>query len=91
MKFIKKGIEERKMSTNIIIKNLIQGNFEEVTIDEWLKKEGDEIKAGDVLANVMMDKAVVELVSPVDGKIQKIYFQDGETTSPDDIIAVIAK
>ncbi len=79
------------MSTNIIIKNLIEGNFDEVTIDEWFKKEGDEIKAGDVLANVMMDKAVVELVSPVDGKILKIFFQDGETTSPDDVIAVIAK
>src|SRR5690606_33480291 len=45
---------------------------------KWLVQEGDEIKEDDVLCEVQNDKAVVEIPSPVEGKVLKIHVQEGE-------------
>jgi len=39
----------------------------EGTIVGWLKKEGDAVKAGEIVAEIETDKAVVEIEAPVDG------------------------
>jgi len=41
--------------------------MEEGVIATWLKKEGDEVKSGDILAEVDTDKATMELESYEDG------------------------
>ena len=46
-------------------------------IVSWLVKEGDFVKEDQVIVKVETDKAVVELPSPVAGKILRIYFQAG--------------
>lgn len=41
--------------------------MEEGTLVEWVKKEGDKVKSGDIIGNIQTDKATVELTSPSSG------------------------
>ena len=45
---------------------------EEVTLDEWLVSEGDSVSAGDVLANLQADKAIIELEAPSGGIVAEL-------------------
>ena len=45
---------------------------EEVTLDEWLVSEGDSVNAGDVLANLQADKAIIELEAPIAGTVVEL-------------------
>src|ERR1044072_1435175 len=47
------------------------------TLVKWLKKEGDAVKSGDMLAEVETDKATMELESFFDGTLLKIFEPDG--------------
>src|SRR5262245_23467646 len=47
------------------------------TLTKWLKKEGDAVKTGDMLAEVETDKATMELESFFDGTLLKIFAGDG--------------
>ncbi|HLP25262.1 MAG TPA: biotin/lipoyl-containing protein, partial [Acidobacteriota bacterium] len=47
------------------------------TLVKWLKKEGDAVKSGDMLAEVETDKATMELESFFDGTLVKIFAQAG--------------
>jgi len=42
---------------------------DEVVIDDWVKLVGDDVAAGDVLLRAETDKAVVEVPSPVSGRL----------------------
>ncbi len=61
------------------------------TIASWLKKVGDKVKAGDVLAEVETDKATMELESYEDGTLLYIGVEAGKAIAVDGIIAVIGK
>ncbi len=50
----------------------------EGTLAKWLKKEGDTVAMGDVIAEVETDKATMEMESFEEGKIHKFYVQEGE-------------
>ena len=45
---------------------------EEVILDEWLVSEGDSVSAGDVLANLQADKAIIELEAPLAGTVAEL-------------------
>ena len=47
------------------------------TLVKWLKKEGDAVKTGDMLAEVETDKATMELESFFDGTLLKIFAEGG--------------
>jgi pyruvate dehydrogenase E1 component beta subunit len=53
--------------------------MEEGAIEKWLVKEGDIVKAGDVIAEIETDKAIMELESYQDGKISKLLVLEGTT------------
>ncbi len=78
------------MATKVYMEAL-SPTMEEGRLLTWLKKEGDEINEGDLLAEVETDKATMELVARGSGKLQKILLADGETTNVGTIIAVIAE
>ena len=61
----------------------------EGVISTWLKKEGDEIVSGDVLAEVETDKATMELESYEDGILLYIGVPEKATVAVDAIIAII--
>jgi pyruvate dehydrogenase E2 component (dihydrolipoamide acetyltransferase) len=68
----------------------LSDTMEEGNIVSWLKKEGDPVKAGDILAEVETDKATMELESYFDGFLLYIGVPSGPV-AVDGIIAVIGK
>lgn len=61
----------------------------EGVIVEWLKKVGDTVKPGDILAEVETDKATMELENFVKGSLLHIGIQKGEAVPVDGIIAIV--
>lgn len=57
-------------------------------IVKWLVKPGDEVQEDDTLAEVQNDKAVVELPSPVDGKIVELKADEGDTVEVGQVIVL---
>ncbi|HEY4784749.1 MAG TPA: dihydrolipoamide acetyltransferase family protein [Bacteroidales bacterium] len=62
----------------------------EATITKWFKKEGDTIEEDDVLLEIATDKVDSEIPSPVEGKIAKILYKEGDVVPVGKVIAVIA-
>jgi pyruvate dehydrogenase E2 component (dihydrolipoamide acetyltransferase) len=77
------------MATKVYMEAL-SPTMEEGRISAWLKNEGDEIKEGDVLAEVETDKATMELVARGSGVLRKRMIGEGDTANVGTIIAVIA-
>ncbi len=68
----------------------LSDTMEEGTISSWLKKVGDEVKEGDILAEIETDKATMEFESFHDGKLIHIGVIEGETVNVDELIAIIS-
>jgi pyruvate dehydrogenase E2 component (dihydrolipoamide acetyltransferase) len=64
------------MATNILMPAL-SPTMTEGTLARWLKKEGETIKAGDVIAEIETDKATMEVEAVDEGVLGKILVQDG--------------
>ena len=65
--------------------------MEEGVIAGWLKKVGEEVKSGDILAEVETDKATMELESYDDGFLLHIGVNDGASVPVDGVIAIIGE
>src|SRR5881628_1877963 len=61
------------------------------TLVKWLKKEGDAVKAGDMLAEVETDKATMELESFFTGTLIKIFAQPGSQVAIGAALCAIGK
>src|SRR4051812_21114586 len=61
------------------------------TLVKWLKKEGDVVKTGDMLAEVETDKATMELESFFDGTVLKIFAPAGAQVALGAPLAAIGK
>ena len=64
------------MATNILMPAL-SPTMEQGKISKWLKKEGDRIKSGDVIAEIETDKATMEVEAVDEGVLGKILVPDG--------------
>jgi pyruvate dehydrogenase E1 component beta subunit len=65
--------------------------MEEGTLAKWLVKEGDEVKSGDILAEIETDKATMEFEAVDEGKIGKIMIAEGsEGVKVGTVIATMA-
>ena len=77
------------MATNILMPAL-SPTMTEGTLSRWLKKEGETIKAGDVIAEIETDKATMEVEAVDDGVLGRILVQDGtEGVKVNEPIAVL--
>jgi len=63
----------------------------EGTVASWLKKVGDKISEGDILAEIETDKATMEFESFNEGTLLHIGIQEGETAAVDSLLAIIGK
>ncbi|MEX2349906.1 MAG: pyruvate dehydrogenase complex dihydrolipoamide acetyltransferase [Flavobacteriaceae bacterium] len=61
----------------------------EGTVASWLKKEGDKVAEGDILAEIETDKATMEFESFYNGTLLKIGIQEGDSAPVDSILAII--
>lgn len=73
----------------IITMPRLSDTMEEGTVAAWLKKEGDEVAEGDILAEIETDKATMEFESFYAGTLLKIGIQEGETANVDALLAII--
>ena len=77
------------MATNILMPAL-SPTMTEGTLARWLKKEGETIKAGDVIAEIETDKATMEVEAVDEGVLGRILVQDGtEGVKVNEPIAVL--
>jgi pyruvate dehydrogenase E2 component (dihydrolipoamide acetyltransferase) len=70
---------------------LLSDTMTEGVIAQWLKKVGDKVKSGDILAEVETDKATMELENYEDGTLLYIGVKDGEAAKVDQIIAIVGE
>ena len=65
--------------------------MEEGTLAKWLVKEGDEVKSGDILAEIETDKATMEFEAVDEGTISKIVVPEGtDEVKVGAVIAIMA-
>lgn len=69
----------------------LSDTMEEGTVATWLKKVGDKISEGDILAEIETDKATMEFESFHEGTLLHIGVQEGETTKVDALLAIIGE
>ena len=78
------------MPTNILMPAL-SPTMEKGNLAKWLKKEGDAVKTGDVIAEIETDKATMEYEAIEDGTLAKIVVPEGTQDVPvNSLIAVLA-
>jgi pyruvate dehydrogenase E2 component (dihydrolipoyllysine-residue acetyltransferase) len=78
------------MPINILMPAL-SPTMEKGNLAKWLKKEGDKVKSGDVIAEIETDKATMEVEAVDEGTIVKILVPEGTQDVPvNDVIAVMA-
>ncbi len=78
------------MVTNVLMPAL-SPTMEQGKLTKWLKKEGDAVRSGDVLAEIETDKATMEVEAADDGTLAKILVPDGtDNVAVNTPIAVIA-
>lgn len=68
---------------------LLSDTMKEGKIVAWHKKEGDEVKADDALADVETDKATMEVMGYADGTLLHVGVPEGSAAKVNDIIAII--
>jgi pyruvate dehydrogenase E2 component (dihydrolipoamide acetyltransferase) len=77
------------MATKVTMEAL-SPTMEEGRLVKWTKNEGDQVKSGDVLAEVETDKAIMDLVARGDGVLRKRLANEGDASPIGTLLGVIA-
>src|ERR1019366_5498816 len=72
-----------------ILMPLLSPSMTEGTLVKWIKKEGDAVKSGDVLAEVETDKATMDLEAFDSGILRKILVEEGSSVPINARIGII--
>ncbi len=67
----------------------LSDTMEEGTVASWIKKEGDVVEEGDILAEIETDKATMEFESFYNGTLLHIGIGEGESAPVDSLLAII--
>jgi len=59
------------------------------TLSMWHYSEGDSVRKGEDLVELVTDKATFNLPSPASGRIKKVMFNEGDTVNVGDCLVVI--
>ncbi len=78
------------MATKVLMEAL-SPTMEEGKVLSWLKREGDTVSSGEVLAEVETDKAVMELQARGSGVLRTIVAADGATVEVGSLVGIIAE
>lgn len=87
----KKDKKELPADVSVIRMPLLSDTMKEGTIVAWLKKVGDAVAADEPIAEVETDKATMEVIPYVEGKLLHIGIEEGESVPVNDIIAIIGE
>jgi len=85
------AVDTSDVKATIIAMPKMSDTMTEGVIASWLKKVGDMVKSGDILAEVETDKATMELESYEDGTLLYIGVEAGKSVAVDGVIAIIGE
>ena len=96
-KFEEEKIEEKdttleeKYQNNFEVVKMprLSDTMEEGTVSSWLKKVGDKVKEGDIIAEIETDKATMEFESFYNGTLIHIGIEEGKSALIDEVLAII--
>lgn len=78
------------MPVQVVMPRLSQTEDEGLVV-AWFKREGSEVKAGDLLLEVQVEKVSYEIEAPADGRLSKILVPKGAVAKVDQVLALIAE
>lgn len=78
------------MSLNVVVPPLGE-SVTEATIARWHKKQGEFIKADELLVEIETDKVTLEVNAPISGMLDSINYDEGNTVKVGDILGTIAE
>ena len=78
------------MATAVVMPRL-SDTMEEGSIANWLKKEGEAVESGDIIAEIETDKALMEMEAYASGVLIKIIVEEGMTVPLGETIAIIGE
>jgi len=85
------NIDISSINASLITMPKMSDTMTEGVIANWLKKVGDDVKSGDIIAEVETDKATMELEAYEDGKLLYIGVEAGSSVPIDGVIAVVGE
>ncbi|MGI8951150.1 MAG: pyruvate dehydrogenase complex dihydrolipoamide acetyltransferase [Chitinophagaceae bacterium] len=83
--------KKQQLTDEIVLMPRLSDTMTEGVIASWNKNIGDDIKKGDILAEIETDKATMELESYKDGKLLYQGAKEGEKIAVNDLLAIIGK
>jgi pyruvate dehydrogenase E2 component (dihydrolipoamide acetyltransferase) len=78
------------MTIQIVIQPWTETSVEEGYIANWFVRSGEAVRAGQVLGELMVEKANIEITTPQDGVVQKVFIKRGDVIKPGNVVAEIA-
>ncbi|MEL7001601.1 MAG: pyruvate dehydrogenase complex dihydrolipoamide acetyltransferase [Bacteroidota bacterium] len=85
------SIDTSNINATVVTMPKMSDTMTEGTVASWLKKVGDDVQSGDILAEVETDKATMELEAYEDGTLLYIGVEDGNAVEVDGVLAVIGE
>ena len=85
------SVDASDVAASVVLMPKMSDTMEEGVIASWLKKVGDAVESGDILAEVETDKATMELESYEDGTLLYIGVEEGGAVPVDGVIAIIGE
>ncbi len=85
------SIDTSNIKAKVVTMPLLSDTMTEGVVHAWLKKVGDKIKSGDILAEIETDKATMELEAYEDGTLLYIGVEAGKAAAINAVIAVIGE
>ncbi len=83
------SVDEIPDGVEVVTMPRLSDTMEEGTVASWLKKEGDKVEEGDILAEIETDKATMEFESFYEGTLLHIGIEEGGSAPVDDVLAII--
>jgi pyruvate dehydrogenase E2 component (dihydrolipoamide acetyltransferase) len=78
------------MTIQVVIQPWTETDVEEGYIANWFVHNGDTVRAGQALGELMVEKATIEIAAPQDGVIQKVFINRGDVVKPGTVVAEVA-
>jgi pyruvate dehydrogenase E2 component (dihydrolipoamide acetyltransferase) len=88
---VSQPVDTSGIKASVIKMPKMSDTMTEGVITKWIKKTGDKISSGDIMAEVETDKATMELEAYEDGYLLYIGVKEGESVPVDDVIAVVGE
>ncbi len=85
------AVDTSNIKAKTVTMPLLSDTMTEGVIQTWLKKVGDKVKSGDILAEIETDKATMELEAYEDGILLYIGVEAGQAAKINEVIAVIGE